>query len=447
MLRWTLTGQEWHRGDRKTDIHPKRTKRVFYGWVIVATMWLVNFSTMATGNLNFGLFVLPMGSALGMSRSQFGWAVTTRRISAGLSSYVIGRLLDRYGPRVFTVISAIVIGVALLGVSRATTPWHVILLFGIVGVSGLATPQGIVTSVPVAKWFRRKRGLALALSTTGLGIGGVVIVPVTQVLIDHLGWRTTWAVLAIIFMLLAIPVAALFLRRQPEDLGLEVDGEPEAPASTPSLQTGVADAAEAAWTVREALRTSTLWKLILVFALAGLAQGGASVHRIPYWVELGFAPQMVSFSFSADAAGAATMALIAGWMADRLPIRLIAMVSYLGFALAIWLMIDGRNELFLFGSTITFGLSVGAGMIVHSYIFAAYFGRAFLGSIRGLVLPIILVSNGIGAPLVGYLRDSTGSYTFSWWLMLSVYLLAAVIIATVTPPSLRGGPVQAPART
>ena len=141
------------------------------------------------------------------------------------------------------------------------------------------------------------------------------------------------------------------------------------------------------------------------------------------------------------------MALIAGWMADRLPIRMIAMFSYLGFALAIWLMIDGRNEVFLFGSTITFGLSVGAGMIVHSYIFAAYFGRAFLGSIRGLVLPIILVSNGIGAPLVGYLRDSTGSYTFSWWLMLSVYLLAAVIIATVTPPSLRGGPVQAPART
>jgi predicted MFS family arabinose efflux permease len=190
-----------------------------------------------------------------------------------------------------------------------------------------------------------------------------------------------------------------------------------------------------------------MWKLILVFGLAGLAQGGASVHRIPYWIEeQGFAPQVVSFSFSADAAGAATMALIAGWMADRLPIRSIAMVSYLGFAIAIWLMLEGRNEFFLFGSTITFGLSVGAGMIVHSYIFAAYFGRAFLGSIRGLVLPIILVSNGIGAPLVGYLHDSTGSYTFSWWLILSLYLVAAVIIATVTPPSPRRSPVQASAR-
>ena len=439
MFRLTLVGQGWHCGDRKTDIPRKQTKRIFYGWVIVATMWVVNFSTMATGNLNFGLFVLPMGGALGMSRSQFGWAVTTRRLSAGLSSYIIGRLLDRYGPRVFTVISAVVIGVALLAVGRATAPWQVIILFGIVGVSGLATPQGIVTSVPVAKWFRRKRGLALALATTGLGIGGVVILPVTQLLLDRLGWRSTWTVLAIIFMVLSIPVAALFLRRQPEDLGLTVDGEPLAPASgPPSSQEEVSDAPEAAWTVREALRTSTLWKLILVFGLAGLAQGGASVHRIPYWVELGFSPQVVSLSFSADAAGAALMALIAGWMADRLPIRSIAMVSYLGFAVAIGLMIEGRNEFFLFGSTITFGLSVGAGMIVHSYIFAAYFGRAFLGSIRGLVLPIVLVSNGIGAPLVGYLRDSTGSYMSSWWLILSLYLVAAVIIATVTPPRPRG---------
>ncbi|MCI0844682.1 MAG: MFS transporter, partial [Chloroflexi bacterium] len=88
------------------------SSRPFYGWMIVAVMWLVNFSTMATGNLNFGLFVLPMGGALGMSRSQFGWAVTTRRLAAGLSSYVVGRLLDRYGPRVLIPVSAAIIGAA-----------------------------------------------------------------------------------------------------------------------------------------------------------------------------------------------------------------------------------------------------------------------------------------------------------------------------------------------
>ena len=74
-------------------------------------------------------------------------------------------------------------------------------------------------------------------------------------------------------------------------------------------------------------------------------------------------------------------------------------------------------------------------MILHSYIFAEYFGRAFLGSIRGIVLPVMLISNAIGAPLVGYIHDSTGSYVSSWWMILSIYLLAAVIISTARRPA------------
>jgi cyanate permease len=99
------------------------------------------------------------------------------------------------------------------------------------------------------------------------------------------------------------------------------------------------------------------------------------------------------------------------------------------------LALIGRNEFFLFASGITFGLSVGAGMILHSYIFAAYFGRTFLGSIRGIVLPVMLISAGIGAPLVGYIRDSTGDYISSWWMILSLNLLAALIISTATQPT------------
>ena len=146
---------------------------MFYGWVIVATMWAVNFSSMATGTLNLGLFVLPMGAALGMSRSQFGWAQTTRSLSAGLSSFLIGRLVDRHGSRMLIVVAACVIGACLIGISQATEAWHFMALFGIIGISGLTAPNSLVTSVPVAKWFIRRRGRALALTTAGLGMGGI----------------------------------------------------------------------------------------------------------------------------------------------------------------------------------------------------------------------------------------------------------------------------------
>ena len=411
-------------------------KRIFYGWVIVATMFVINFVTMATGTLNFGLFVLPMGDALNMSRSQFGWAQTTRGLAAGLSSFVIGRLVDRYGPRVLIVATAAIIGVCLLGIGRVNSYWQFMLLFGIIGITGLTAPNSLITSVPVAKWFWRRRGRALALATTGLGLGGVVLVPITQVLIDHLGWRGAWTVLAIAFMAVSIPLAAIFLRRQPEDMGLTVDGDPLGYASDSPVSPKRSDTLEpeVTWTVSEALGTGTFWKLMLVFGLAGVAQGGASFHRIPYWIERGFDAQLVSFSFSADAGGAALMALITGLLVERFPVRFVAMVSYLGFVLAIGLMLVGSNEFYMFGSTTIFGLSVGAGMIVHSYIFAAYYGRAFLGAIRGIVLLIVLLAAGVGSPLVGYMRDSTDSYASSWWMILALYLASAAIMTTIGPP-------------
>lgn len=260
-----------------------RPDGIFYGWVIVAVMWLVNFSTMATGSLSFGLFVIPMGGELGMSRGLLGWAVTARQLAAGISSFLVGRLIDRYGPRVLIPVSATIIGIALLAMSRVDSPWQVIAIFGLMGLTGLAAPQNIMTSVPVAKWFDRKKGLALALAVTGLGIGGVFFLPFTQWLLGSVGWRTTWVIMAVMFMAMSVPLSAIFLRRQPEDMGLETDGRRPAPGLAGRAgQAGPAVPEEVSWTVQEAFRTATMWKLLLAFALAGIAQGETSVHRIPY---------------------------------------------------------------------------------------------------------------------------------------------------------------------
>ncbi len=407
-------------------------------------MFAINFSTMATGTLNYGLFVLPMQRELDISRASFGWMQTTRRLSAGVLSFAVGSLIDRYGARVYICIAAVFIGGCLLLLSVSNHTWQFIALFGIIGMSGVAAPNGIVTSVPVAKWFSRRRGRALALSSAGLGIGGIAFLPVTQWLIDDYGWRATWQVLAVVFVLVSVPSAALFLRRAPEDMGLRMDGDPpEGPSSHPATPGRIArSAAEPVWNVRQALRTGAMRKLIAVFAVSGIAQGGASFHRIPYFIERGFDPQVVSWSFSADAGGAVAMALVSGWLADRFPIRYVAAASFSGFIVAILLMISVSSAPMMFLSTLVFGCSVGGGMIVHSYIFAAYFGRQFLGAIRGIVMPMNLLSAGLGAPMVGYLHDYTGSYIWAWWTLLGVYGLAAALMLTATPPSKgdAGGP-------
>ena len=416
--------------------HSPGQGKVFYGWIIVAAMFAINFSTMCTGTLNYGLFVLPMQRELALSRATFGWLQTTRRLATGALSFAVGWLIDRYGPRVYIPLCALLISGCLLLVSISDRAWQLILFFGIIGMTGLAAPNGIVTSVPVAKWFVQKRGRALALAGAGLGIGGIVIMPVTQWLIDACGWRGTWRILALIFVIISVPASALFLRRQPEDMGLSVDGAPpEAQAESGSAvphPRQIED--EEVWTVREAFHTGTMWKLMAVFALSGVAQGGASFHRIPYFVEKAYDPLLVSWSFAADAGGAAATSLVAGWLADRVPIRFLAAASFSGFIVAILLMIYVSSAQMMFLSTVLFGSSVGFGMIVHSYIFAAYYGRAFLGVIRGIVMPINLLSAGVGAPLVGYLHDYTGSYLLAWWTLLAIYGGSAALVLTALPP-------------
>ena len=404
---------------------------LYYGWVIVATLFVVNFATHATGTLNLGLFVIPMGDALGISRGLFGWLTTARYLAGGLSAIFLGRLLDRFGPRLLIPASALVTGLCVIGFGMADNVVQLFILFTVIGLAGLSTPGGgILSSVPVAKWFVRRRGTAIALASLGLGLGGITLLPITQVLINVVEWRRAWFYLGITSMVLIIPPALIYLRRQPEDLGLRPDGD--AGPSTGPDSTEQKEDEEAAWTLKEALHTRAFW-LTTALVLGGFGTG-ASIHRIPYWVELGFDADLVSLSFSADAAGATVMMLGAGFLLDRFPARFVAAGAYAGFAGALVLMLTASSTFDLFASVVLWGLAIGINIVSQTYLWADYFGRAFLGTIRGITLPTILLASAFGAPTVGYIFDFSGGYEPAWRALIAVYLLALVIMVTAKPP-------------
>ena len=405
---------------------------MFYGWVIVATLFVVNFATHATGALNLGLFIVPMGDELDISRGLFGWLTTSRSLAGGVAGIVIGRLVDRFGPRVLLPISSLITGLCVIGVAFAGNVVHLFVLFSVMGLSGLNNQGGgLLTSVPVAKWFVRKRGTAMALTSVGLGVGGATIVPLTQVLIHQVGWRDAWLYLGILSMALIIPITSIFLRRSPEDMGLRPDGDPLPPQTTGG--TGPVREPEAIWSTGEALRTRAFWLLMASLALGGFAAGG-SVHRIPYWVGEGFDPGLVSLSISAHAASASMMMLVAGFLLDRFPARFVAGSGFAGFAGAVTLMLMASSTTDMFVSAVLWGLSAGINIVTQPYLWANYFGRTFLGSIRGITLPTILLANAFGAPVVGYVFDFTGGYESAWVGLIVIYLVAFAIMISAVPP-------------
>jgi len=271
---------------------------------------------------------------------------------------------------------------------------------------------------------------------------------VHQRLIDAFGWRGAWAASGVIAILIIAPVALLFIRRTPEDMGLRPDGEatPTASARGTAAQT----ARETVWTPKAALRTAALWQVVVAYALLGFAMGGFIVHRFPFWVDKGLPEHLVALSYSIDAAVFGIGTATAGPLCDRFPVRYVAATA-IGIQLTgVVLTIVGNGSLAMFASASVFGIGAGTGIVIQQYIWPAYFGRSFLGTIRGIVLPTSLVANGLGPPFLGFMFDRLGSYDAAFWMVAGLTVAAMVTMFIAKPPRPRAGltgAVPAPAST
>ncbi len=404
----------------------------FYGWVIVAVMGTVGALSMALGTLNFGLFIKPMGDELGIGRADFGWAQSVRQVASAVTAPTLGGLVDRFGVRILLSIAAIGTGGALVGLGFIWEGWQLVALFTLMGVVGMTGPGALLTSVPVNKWFVRKRGRAIAFMSLGIPIGGFLFVPLTQVFIDLFGWRIAWILLAILGAGLIVPLSILFVRRQPEDLGLLPDGEP--PTTPERAGRAPAPLAERSWTRYEALRSATFWRLVFVFSIVMLAINSVGVHRIPSFMDRGLDPHHVSYATALDAAAAGFTTFATGLLTHRIPARYLGTGGFLLLTLASWLTIVAGDHLIMYVSMIVFGLGIGVMHLLHNYLWAEYFGRQHLGSIRGAVMPITLVFGGAGAPIAGYVQDVTGSYDLVWLISTGLMALGALVLAVTPPP-------------
>ncbi|MBI4306930.1 MAG: MFS transporter, partial [Chloroflexi bacterium] len=375
----------------------------------------------------------------------FGWAQTARQVASSATSPFVGRLIDRFGSRVMLPSAAIFTGASMIGLAYMRGSWQLILAFAVMGLVGMSGPGALVTSVPVLKWFVRDRGKAVAFMSLGIPIGAVIFVPLTQVLIETRGWREAWVILAVIGVGVIAPLAFLFVRRQPEDLGLRPDGAESPPAQPAGNVSVVPGVEEATWTVGEVVRSATFWRLTVVFSMVSLAVGTIALHRIPAFMDRGLDPGLISFATAFDAvcAGASTFSM--GFLVRRLPARFLGGAGFIFLASASVLTIYASNFAIMFISMAVFGLGIGGMMFLQNFMWADYFGRRHLGSIRGLVTPITLVVGGAGAPVAGYVRDATGSYDAIWWAGVVLMAVAALAMVLTLPPkkAVRGSPSPA----
>ena len=415
----------------------------YYGWVIVASMGVVTSVSLAMGGVNFGFFVKPMADDLDVSQAFFGWAQTARLVGFAATSFLIGRAIDRFGARIPLIVAGALMGVSVVAFSVITAGWHMVAVFFVIGAIGMHGGGGnLYASVPIAKWFIRKRGKAMAVMALGGPIGIAVTAPVTQLLISELGWRATWQILGLTGGVVIVVVALFFVRRQPQDMGLLPDGErPEEGAGEQQVapERGRSGSvrrpeAEFSWTRAQAVRSATFWRLTLAFGAFMFAISTLGLFRVPFFVDEGFSPQLVALMFTTEAAAAALVAVPTGMALDRFQTRYVAAVGFLVMAVTFFATMTVAAAWQVFASGILFGGAISAVMILQNTIWPVYFGGAHVGAIRGASMPAIIGFSAAGAPLTGFIKDATGTYLPAWWAGVVLLVVGAVIILLTPQP-------------
>lgn len=403
--------------------------KYYYGWVIVAVLSLIGGWALSMGGSNVGFFIDPMRDELGFDRAAFGWATTARLVLGASSGIVIGRILDRYGPRLLLAGSGLLAGLLVMATGRIDAEWQLIAIFALLGLLGMQGTATIYTSPTVAKWFVRKRPKAMGMLFLGVPIALTISFPLTQWLIDELGWRDAWMVIGGIGIVLIVPLSLLLLRRQPEDMGLFPDGDVSTDAGA-----GAGAGQEYSWTRAEAVRTVAFWRLTTVFAVQMFAAGSLSAFRFPHMVENGLSATTVSYAAAAEGAISALPAFALGFVVARFGLQSVGVASYLLFALGISFLIVASDPVMAFVGTMTWGVGISMVAMLQNTYYPAFFGRRHIGSIRGVSLSVAMIAGATAGPLTGFVGDRTGGFELVWWPVVAAVALTALIIGTTKPP-------------
>ena len=429
--------------------------RVYYGWYMVSVVFIVSVVRIGFNGPFFGIFMKPMSEQFGWTRAMTTGAVTLGTVMAAGLAVVFGRVLDRYGPRWIVVGACTLLGACYFGLSQIGSLAALYLVYSL-GRSMMqaALSPGIMNTV-VSKWFVRRRATAISIALLGSFLGSVALAPVAQGIIDNYGWRQAWAFFGVLTWVLVLIPGAMLLRRMPEDLGLRPDGDREGsaplidseasfPATSglasvgdgPILETSLGGVAaqEVNLTFREALHTVAFWLLSGMVGLNALASTGFTFHMVPHFTDVGISNTAAAVSISMFTITQALFVFVFGVVARCLGARRLLLGGLLTLVLGSFLIAQARTTAAAYLGTGVYGIGFASYMLLADVVWADFFGRRYLGSIRGFSMVFQLISNAVGSLLAAFLYDIRGNYDDAFAVLIAAQLAAFVMMLLARKP-------------
>ena len=411
----------------------------FYGWVILASAASTQVVRNAAASLTIAVFIFPLSEEFGWSRALIAGAASLGGLAASFASPMVGWLVDRYGARLVLFSSVFILGISTVSLAWATVPVAFYVAYG-VGRVIFSSPVQIGSSVVVSRWFIRMRGRTSGILFGSHSIGLVAFPLIASVIIGVSGWREAWIVLGILVWAIALLPTALLLVQQPEDVGLQPDGdgpgrEGGRPHPNPRPEgEETRSGEEPVWTLQEAMRTPALWMFATATGSVFLVQAGVNTHLAAYMRDQELSAAFAGFGISLNAAFLGLGSLFWGWITERIPPRyaMAGIAVCVAVASALFIIAGSTAEILVY--SVLFGFGVGGLLSVPPVAYADYYGRRSLGVIRGVTEPLTSFGQAIGAVLAGVVFDLTDSYELAFATFAILSGLAMLLVLFARPP-------------
>ena len=401
------------------------TNKLFRGWVIVASFFVIGIVIFGT-RFSFGIFFKSIAGEFDLSRATTSAIFSTQMVCGCVTTVLAGWASDKYGPKVIVLLMGLFSGLSLVLTSQTTEAWQLFFTYSLLLSMG-NNAMWVVTMSTVARWFDKKRGMALGIASSSSGLGPLITAPLATYLITAFSWRMAYMVMGVIALVVVIPLS-LLVKKDPYESGVLPDG---AQSTSQDREARANNVQRESLTLKASSKTGSFWRLLFFFFFYSTNFFLITTHLVPHITDRGYTAVAAATAISFFGIGVTAGRLLIGVAIDRIG-RKETFISCMLLQLGAMIMLMSLHQLwgfYLFAAV--FGFGHGGVGPSSAAVISDTFGLGSMGAIFGVLDVGFGIGAGLGPAIGGLIFDCWASYFNAFLLGIGALLLSVLLVAGV----------------